>query len=752
MPKSKFTNEQLKQWKREINPAPIISARIKLQRDNLEWIACCPFHADSTPSFKVWKLDEGVWNIKCFGASCGWTGNVFQFVQKFDSLDSFMVGDEVVPKDPAQTSFVKAVERVLEEAGETGWEEGSEQEAVLPDAEEAPRKEKVTFTIEQYEMACAALEQSKPGQKWLSDRGITMQTARRLKLGFVQSCEAINDHHPWMTNGWVMFPTISDDGKIVTSIKLRSLVAKKQKLEPSGEISGILRAKNTSTTLYNLNAVRPDQDVWIVEGEPDVAVLTQAGLIAVGLPSASYRVTDDEIARLSTAKRRFMAGDQDDNGGGQKVMIDLRKRLSGETFDIKWLHKRKDANDVLTNEYKNDAKAFEQCVDFLRTRATQTETEAVVIDGDKIKPRRIKWLWQDKIPYGKITLFCGNPDNGKSLASSSMAFYVTTGTPFPGSDFSSGAADVLMLVGEDDLDDTAVPRLIAAGADMRRVHFIVSAKPVNEETREIRLDRDMKSIERTLEKNPNIKLLAIDPISNYLGEVSMVAEQEVRSILIPLKRLAEKFGCAVLIVMHLNKKSDLDAISRVGGAMAFIGVARCSWLFIRDQQEAPDGEEQAGEKKSADTFSMLRIKNNLVSANRAGMSYSVVTDRVEVEGEPDIIAPKIAWGGAIEGSADDALNNRARRGEAPNAEKRGAGRPNEKLQKAMEWLSEKLQDGAPHPVKILREEAKEAANITKETLDKAREVLGIEVSQTKQGWMWQQMQAGTQETDHISFE
>ena len=35
--------------------------------------------------------------------------------------------------------------------------------------------------------------------------------------------------------------------------------------------------------------------------------------------------------------------------------------------------------------------------------------------------------------------------------------------------------------------------------------------------------------------------------------------------------------------MHLNKKKDLDAISRVGGCMAFIGIARCSWLFQRDE-------------------------------------------------------------------------------------------------------------------------------------------------------------------------
>ena len=55
---------------------------------------------------------------------------------------------------------------------------------------------------------------------------------------------------------------------------------------------------------------------------------------------------------------------------------------------------------------------------------------------------------------------------------------------------------------------------------------------------------DIPAIEKKLASNPNIRLLVIDPISNYLGEVSMVAEQEVRSILIPLKRAAEKYNIA----------------------------------------------------------------------------------------------------------------------------------------------------------------------------------------------------------------
>src|ERR1035438_1354186 len=106
---TKFSNEDLARYKKEINPAPIISKRTKLHREGAEFLGCCPdvFHkknvqkSDTHPSLRVWKLDDGTWGFKCF--SCGESGNVFQFVQAVDGI-----------------SFSKAVETVLAEAGVEG--------------------------------------------------------------------------------------------------------------------------------------------------------------------------------------------------------------------------------------------------------------------------------------------------------------------------------------------------------------------------------------------------------------------------------------------------------------------------------------------------------------------------------------------------------------------------------------------------------------------------------------------------------
>lgn len=63
---------------RRDNPLPaIVGASIKLQRVGREWKACCPFHADRSPSFTIFA---GGQRFHCFG--CGATGDVLDFVQR----------------------------------------------------------------------------------------------------------------------------------------------------------------------------------------------------------------------------------------------------------------------------------------------------------------------------------------------------------------------------------------------------------------------------------------------------------------------------------------------------------------------------------------------------------------------------------------------------------------------------------------------------------------------------------------------
>ena len=63
---------------RRDNPLPEVAGRVvSLRRAGAEWSACCPFHRDRTPSFRIY---DGGRRFHCFG--CGATGDVLDFVQR----------------------------------------------------------------------------------------------------------------------------------------------------------------------------------------------------------------------------------------------------------------------------------------------------------------------------------------------------------------------------------------------------------------------------------------------------------------------------------------------------------------------------------------------------------------------------------------------------------------------------------------------------------------------------------------------
>ena len=343
----KHSNEDLKRWKAEINAGLVIGNRITVSRENAEYVACCPFHEDKTPSFKVYRQDDHTWCYKCFG--CGANGNVFQFIEKFDKI-----------------KFGEAVDKVLEIAGITGWESGKVQVDKTFGQALGAKKDFVTFPMSLYEKAEKAFDTSTAGQKWWADRGFTIEVAKQLHIGFVPDASQVSEGHPWVAQGWITFPTLSDDGQTVTAVKYRSIVAKKAMVGDK-KVSGILRARDTSTTLYNIQDVTPMDDVFVVEGEPDVAALKQCGYTAVGYPSGEYTPNDSERDRLMRAKRRFLAGDMDSTGG--KAMDKLWKELRDNTFRIEWPEGCKDANDVLQKVCGNDLDKMFELVEKLKGKA-----------------------------------------------------------------------------------------------------------------------------------------------------------------------------------------------------------------------------------------------------------------------------------------------------------------------------------------------------------------------------------------------
>ena len=88
----------------------------------------------------------------------------------------------------------------------------------------------------------------------------------------------------------------------------------------------------------------------------------------------------------------------------------------------------------------------------------------------------IDWLWPERLAAGKLSLLDGDPSQGKSLVSLDLASRFTTAAPLPDGYRPSEPISVVLIGAEDDVQDTTIPRLQAAGADPERIHFFHGRK------------------------------------------------------------------------------------------------------------------------------------------------------------------------------------------------------------------------------------------------------------------------------------
>ncbi|MBY0456316.1 MAG: AAA family ATPase, partial [Gemmataceae bacterium] len=270
--------------------------------------------------------------------------------------------------------------------------------------------------------------------------------------------------------------------------------------------------------------------------------------------------------------------------------------------------------------------------------------------------------------------------------------------------------NVLLICAEDDPADTIAPRLLAAGADVRRVHLLRAARVTRADGEEATVAFDLANVDLirdALARLPECRLVVIDPIGSYLGGgVDAHRDNEVRSVLAPLGLLAAEVGVAVLLVGHTRKAAADFADDAVLGSRAFTGLARAVLHLI------PDPEDRNRKL-------LLPGKCNL-SVPAAGLAYRIA-------GEP----PRLEWEEApLELHADDLMpksGGSAKRGPKP-----------EQREAATEWLGELLA-GGPMAVTEIQSEAKDAG-LAWATVRRAQRALNIKPRKTKVfggGWVWE---------------
>lgn len=337
----------------------------------------------------------------------------------------------------------------------------------------------------------------------------------------------------------------------------------------------------------------------------------------------------------------------------------------------------------------------------------------ILTPASTFKARRTLWLWdttgpgqtptsQGRIPMGALTIGAGAPGIAKSQGAIWLVAGVTTGT-LPG-EFFGKPRSVIYCATEDSWEQTIVPRLMAAGADMSRVFHVTVSEDDHPQAR-LSLPGDVNALGEACDEH-GVALIIADPLVSFLSDsIDEYREREVRSALEPLMAMADRHIVTVYGLAHFTKNGGSDPLSRIHGSGAFGRVVRAAIAFTKTE----DGG-----------FVMSQVKNNLGRTDMPSYSYTVQDATVyDEDGEP-IYTSRFVLGDESDTDVVKEMDN-------ANIRSRGG---KTKMQRCEEWLTKYLGERSGS---VERDQVMSDAKImgfTQSMLYKVRDAMGLTIEQS----------------------
>lgn len=277
--------------------------------------------------------------------------------------------------------------------------------------------------------------------------------------------------------------------------------------------------------------------------------------------------------------------------------------------------------------------------DDLKAENKVSNADRYSVSLEDVIPQNVEWLWDQRIALGKLTMISGDPGLGKSMLTSYLAAQVTQGKSYPGEllygEQTKEKGSVIMLSAEDDVADTLVQRLKAAGADLAKVRAMNPVLQEGKKHRGLDIAKDINILEDIIESFGDCKLITIDPVSSFLGKVDANSNSDVRGALAPIMNLAQKHRIALVCISHLNKGSG-KAMYRTIGSLAFTAAARAAFGIAKDEEDE-------------EVRYMCEIKNNLAK-NTCPLTYTISYSN-------EHRAPYLIFGGEVRDKTTEDIMN-----------------------------------------------------------------------------------------------
>jgi hypothetical protein len=492
----------------------------------------------------------------------------------------------------------------------------------------------------------------------------------------------------------------------------------------------IWKLADTKRVLYRLPDLlavaieRPEDWVFIVEGEKDADRLRSLGLIATTSVGGASKNPNrpkwrDEYSPALRGLRVAIIPDADIPGRAHAEAV--ARSVSPHAAEVRVVELPEVPSKGDVSDYLNAGGSAVSLLELVEAapiwkRTGEAPPKAPLAPDEpeglalthfsEVQPMEVEWLWSQRFALGKVSLLCGDPGLGKSFLTIYMAAVVSTGGMWTDGGERIPRGKVMLLNAEDDPADTIRPRLDAAGADPAFVFMLNGIRRPLENGKSVVQGftlAELPMLAEALAQEPDCRLIIIDPVSAFLAKSDSHKDADIRGLLAPLAELASKHRVAIVLVTHFNKSGGGRALYKVMGSLAFVAAARAAWLVTADK---------ANPKRRL----FLPMKNNLGN-DSSGLAYSIIGEGQQA---------RVVWErGPIDTKADDAISADAEERRGPEPARRNA---------AEEWLRELLESGPMESAKV--KESASAAGLAWPTVRRAQESIGIRPFKAQFGGAW----------------
>lgn len=254
------------------------------------------------------------------------------------------------------------------------------------------------------------------------------------------------------------------------------------------------------------------------------------------------------------------------------------------------------------------------------------------INASDIKAKSQPWLWSKVIPLDTSTLFVGEGGIGKSSLLLDVASKQTTGEEFKagGETVKFSPGQVIILTAEDDFEYQVKPKLLAAGADHSKIEIIKTMKEKTTMTRKfVDLKGHLHLLENKINEMGNVKMIIIDPISYFTGDLKDHVNVSVANFLDSLNTMAKKYHLVIILNKHFRKQASgsniQHAMSEVAGCGSWVNTPRAAWVIAKHPE-------------IKDMVCMVDLKSNLKKKSFESLAYQILPTVVQCdEGSIDTI-------------------------------------------------------------------------------------------------------------------